>query len=421
MSSSDSEDDCYGNIAQKLQSIKNNYVKERVESVVTTDTTEVAQSCSTLSKPEEIASVIVDEDLNSTVNSTDNDEYTLDAIIANNSKAKPKRGRGGKRKASSATCGSSKRTTRTSARAASSASQSTSNSNEGRTSPVSNTVEPEPFAAPEPQNTRRSSARGRRAARGRSARGRGRGWSPRGRGRAGRDEIREIFDVLFPRRQNTPYTSNSYPIYSVGNTDEYPDQCDSQALFSSNIKPAGNDVEIVETDPLEDDNEEMSVKVYWQNLEIFKFKIRKFQKLTQIFNYFTDKEGVSSDKLLFTYNDRILKIDDTPDSINYSIAKFIDGGIVNQDVRHLVAETNGNHELKGFKIKFQCQNKKKPFETSVDPNERLMSAMIKCAEYLETPLDKLKFYFDGDLINSKNTPQDLDLEGGECIDVKICS
>lgn len=421
MSSSDSEDDCYGNIAQKLQLIKNNFIKESVETAVANKTTDIGPSTSTLPKSAELATVIVEEDLNSTVNSRDNDEYTLDAIIARNTKAKPKRGRGGKRKASNDSCGSSKRTTRTSERARRSASQSTSNSNEDRASPVPEIMEPALFTAPELRDVPTTSRRGRRAARGRSNRGRGRGESSRQRGRSARDEILELFNDFFSRDRRAPSTSNNYPIFSVGNTDEYPDQCDNQQLFSSNIRRPSNDVEIVDTDPLDDENEEMSVKVYWRSLEIFKFKIRKYQKLTQIFNYFTEKEGVSSNKLLFTYNDKILKMDDTPDSINYSIAKFIDGGIVNQDVSDLLAENNDNKRSNGFKLKFQCQNKKKPFETSMNPHEKLMSAMIKCAEHLETPLEKLKFYFDGDLISSKNTPQDLELEGGECIDVKICS
>lgn len=387
-------------------------VKENVDPVVLNDSTEVVKTSETLSSYVENTPEIVAEDLNTTVNSTDNDEFSLDAIIANNTKAKARgrgRGRGSKRKAASETFEPAERGTRSTRRR-------TSNSTRGRSS----SADPEPSTAPVVPNiapvpaindsieeivsivASRDSARGRgRAARGRRSRGRGRGRTRR--------ELWAIFDQMFDRQlfnssgllnSTTSNSSQNYPTYSVGNTDEYPDQSDNQQLFST--RPVTNDVEVIEDeDPLEEDNEEMSVKVYWQSLEIFKFKIRKYQKLTQIFDYFMEKEGVSNDKLLFTYNERILKIDDTPDSINYSIAKFIDGGIVEQNVTQLAQECSKGDENNGLKLKFQCQNKKKPFETTLRPEDKLALAMMKCAEHLETPIERLKFYFDGDLISSK--------------------
>ncbi|KAI5634688.1 ubiquitin-2 like rad60 SUMO-like domain-containing protein [Phthorimaea operculella] len=213
----------------------------------------------------------------------------------------------------------------------------------------------------------------------------------------------------------------SIPTYSVGNTMEYPDQSYQQPLFSSSSKPKANEnVVEVEDEIPDEDNEELSVKVYWQSSEFFKFTIRKFQKLTQVFDYFSKKENVTHDKLLFTYNEKILKPDDTPDSIDYSIVKFIDGGIVTQNVTKLLAQNNENIKG-GIKIKFQCQNVKRPFEITVRPEDKLSYAMMQCAEHLEKPLDKLKFEFDGDSITGKTTARELEFEGGECIDVRILS
>lgn len=424
MSSSDSDDDCYGNVAQQLEKLKKTFVKEKLESYKLDDSLELGESSKELPRNEENTAVVITDDCNVTVNSTDNDEFSLDAIIARNSKAKPKRGRGAKRKISDASPGSSTREPPPGRR-------KTRNSRRGRSSSVDrdqntssveqNSVIEEPVREPPPpaSETATTSARGR----GRGARrgaARGRGTRGRGRGRIRtRRELWAIFDNIFDRIDNR--NAADYPIYSVGNTDEYPDQSDNQALFSTT--PANNDVQVIDDDddPLENDNEEMSVKVYWQNLEVFKFNIRKYQKLTQIFNYFMDKEGVSNDKLLFLYNDRIIKMDDTPDSINYSIAKFIDGGIVNQNVSHLVTKNSSENVVNGIKVKFQCQNVKKPFETTLGADDKFASAMMKCAEHLEVQLERLKFYFDGDLISNKSTPRELELEGGECIDVKISS
>lgn len=130
MSSSESEDDCYGNIAQKLKQIQSTIVKETVENPILNESDEVAKTSSTLSVNLETAVEIDTEDLNTTVNSTDNEEFSLDAIIARNSKVKPRgrgRGRGTKRKAASESeaTETSERETRTTRRR-------TSNSTRGR-------------------------------------------------------------------------------------------------------------------------------------------------------------------------------------------------------------------------------------------------------------------------------------------------
>ncbi|XP_045530835.1 uncharacterized protein CG4449 isoform X1 [Pieris brassicae] len=202
---------------------------------------------------------------------------------------------------------------------------------------------------------------------------------------------------------------NLHITYSVGNTDEYPDFSDNIQLF--NTKPLTREVE-----ELFDDNEEQSVKVYWRSSEIVKFTIRKFQKILQIFEFFANKENVTINKLLFTYNDSILKPDDTPDKIDYNITKFIEGGLTSS----VPIILDSNEEFgNGLKLKFQCQNVKKPFIICVQKEEKLLQAMVKCAEHFEKPFNALKFVFDGDAVSGSMTPDELDLEGGECIDVKV--
>lgn len=216
------------------------------------------------------------------------------------------------------------------------------------------------------------------------------------------------------RHQNTIFSH--LPIYSIGDCSNVVDNSENQVLFSS----VANEI-ITLDDELDDsltENEELSVKVYWQNCEVVKFRIRKFQKITQIFEHFSKKENIGFDKLLFTYNDQILKRDDTPSSINYKISKFIDGGVVKNSITHDAKVDLINTDPNIVRIKFQFQNVK-PFETNVKLDEKLSISMVKCAEHLECTLDKLKFYFDGDNLIGSATPRQLELEGGETIDVKM--
>lgn len=189
---------------------------------------------------------------------------------------------------------------------------------------------------------------------------------------------------------------NEIPTFSVGNTDDYPDDCDNQVLFSNKATTA--DVVIID-DENSEENEELNVKVYWTSSEYHKFSIRRFQKISKIFDYFAKKENIDHDKLLFRLNGKFLTPNDTPDSIGYTISKIIDGGIVERGVSGLITRTD--RVTSGMKLKFQCETLKKPFEFVIKPDEKFSLIMLKVAEYLEKPLKKLKFEFDGDSISGK--------------------
>lgn len=45
--------------------------------------------------------------------------------------------------------------------------------------------------------------------------------------------------------------------------------------------------------------------------------------------------------------------------------------------------------------------------------------MMRFSEEYELPLEKLKLYFDGEIVDIESTPRKLDFEGDECIDVKV--
>ncbi|CAG9573784.1 unnamed protein product [Danaus chrysippus] len=187
--------------------------------------------------------------------------------------------------------------------------------------------------------------------------------------------------------------TEEYPTITIGNLAEYPDNSSNVPLFT------GKTNEVIDLDDYLDQNEEISVKVHWRNREVERFNLRRFQKLKHIFEHFSDKENVGQNQLLFTYNDTIIKPDDTPESIGYNIAKFIDGGVINQAIN--LNRDKVISKEKGIKIKFQFKNTKRPYEISVEPDEKLSVAFMKCAEHLETSLNKLKFEFDGDYITGE--------------------
>lgn len=359
--SSDSEDDCYGNVAQQLQKLKNQYKEDKIDSVqLLNDSTELDEIVKNNPIPGEnkrkTAGRRKKDPTWSSTSVSSSQDVIPDIIVQN----------------------STKRKTRSSNR----------NSNI-QLPPVEDLPPTRRRNVTTTQNASVNVSRGR-SGRGGRARARGRGRQTRTSG-----TIRRHRDARLAARYYDSDNS-AIPTYSVGNTEDYPDQSDNQVLFSNNATTA--DVVIIDDDNLEE-NEELNVKVYWTSSEYYRFSIRRFQKIAQIFDYFAQKENIGQDKLLFRLDGKILKPNDTPDSIGYKISNIIDGGIVEMGVSDLI--TIQAKVPDGIKLKFQCQILKKPFELVIKPNDKFSLTMVKVAEYLERPLEKLKFEFDGYSISGK--------------------
>lgn len=247
--------------------------------------------------------------------------------------------------------------------------------------------------SPEPAVQTRSVTRGRGRGRTR-ARGRGRG---RNNARGSRSGNRG--------RKSTPVITNEVPLIVEDSEEE--ENTDNMNNVSLEL-------------PDEIENYEMSVKVTWKSKDIHRFKIRKHQKMKTIFQFFSDLEGVTEDKLLFMLNDKQIHPDDTPDSLKLTVVDFIDGGITTLNASAapaLALEEELSDE--DVELKILCKDRKKPLTVKIHKDEKMKVLMIKVAEMLEVPQERLKFMFDGELLNSSDTAVDLELEGGECIEVNV--
>ncbi|GBP18358.1 Uncharacterized protein CG4449 [Eumeta japonica] len=401
--SSDSEDDCYGGVVQKLQNLKNRYMEDKVENVLllkpNTDIDDIIKQNASVLENHQTDSI--NPRRVTRKKKVNNKDDSNDGDISCNAEMSQIRGRGrrGRRVSVSNT------TTRI---------EDLLSSISGRGNTTKQDCTPRRGVAA----SRRGTSASRRGA---SASRRGASASRRGASASRRTSPRRTRNRRNWRQRrgcDQESIDESYSI-PVGDVD-YPDQSKEQPLFSNPITTQPQEV-LVENeilDPLSD-NEELSVKVFWQNCDVFKFQIRRFQKLTQLFDFFSKRESLSYDKLLLTYNGRILKPSNTPDSIDYSIAKFIDGGVIKNSVTDLSINSPVKSNCDLITIKFQSQIRKHPLEIKVFLEEKFSVAFMKCAEQLDVGVERLKFYFDGDMINPQSTPRGFEFEDGECIDVKF--
>lgn len=72
-------------------------------------------------------------------------------------------------------------------------------------------------------------------------------------------------------------------------------------------------------------------------------------------------------------------------------------------------------------LRLQNSDKKGTVSVSLGLKEPMKVLMHKYAEEKQLKVDKLQFWFDGDVLNPLSTPYSMDMEGGECIDVHIVS
>lgn len=179
--------------------------------------------------------------------------------------------------------------------------------------------------------------------------------------------------------------------------------------------------------------------------KLFK-NVQRFQHETfqKIFKSLANMEGISEDQVLITKKERRITQFDTPATIDWSILDilgkliwlfscayqtdflkyfiyFTDGGVVSAELAKKHKGNSGQDEdasENGCKIKIQSSDKRS-LTLTLKHDESFATLLKACSEHLSIPESKIKFYFDGDLIEMEDTPNTLDLEDEACIDCKI--
>lgn len=176
------------------------------------------------------------------------------------------------------------------------------------------------------------------------------------------------------------------------------------------------------------ENYEVSVKVKWEG-RIEKFQHRKFQKFADMIAKLAEKSDSDPAHVVLNLDERIIEPDDTPDSIGYRISQFITGRVVRGKLAEMFSkkEPNVAGSTKQKKpvnanvidLKVQSDRWKKPLEVQIGKDQKMMIVVIKCAEELKCKPGDIKLNFDGDPLPMDSTPEDLDLDGGEVLDLRF--
>lgn len=126
------------------------------------------------------------------------------------------------------------------------------------------------------------------------------------------------------------------------------------------------------------------------------------------------RENVDIKNICLDFEENFLEPETTPHSIGYTAGKFICGRVL------ALGRTKPQKEKKDpnlINIKIQSQSFKKPLSMKIWKNEPMKIVFIKLAEDLKCQMDKILLKFDGDKVLMNQTAEEIELEGGEILDL----
>ncbi|KAI8491694.1 protein tag [Branchiostoma belcheri] len=163
---------------------------------------------------------------------------------------------------------------------------------------------------------------------------------------------------------------------------------------------------------------EMTVKVRSRSsgTGVHRIKMRMSEKFDKIFRCMSEREHAPVDRILLVLRDYTIQPADTPQSIGLHIADIIDCSI---STASMAVEEEEETSTEGkLELKIQGKERKTEKTFTVHKSEELSRVMQEYADFRQLPLNRLQFKFDGEVVSATDTPEELDMEGGETIDAR---
>jgi len=156
------------------------------------------------------------------------------------------------------------------------------------------------------------------------------------------------------------------------------------------------------------------LKVRWKT-DIVRVTVGIKERMGKVMDKVANEVGVAiGDVSLYLSEERNDQIsrDDTVDGLGLSIVNVLYG-------RNRVI-TEGTNDTDKIELKLQTKDRRaQPVMLNIKPTDVLETVMESFSAQTGHARCKLKFFFDGEPLDGKLTAEDLELEGGECIDVHV--
>ncbi|XP_071850257.1 NFATC2-interacting protein-like isoform X1 [Apostichopus japonicus] len=176
------------------------------------------------------------------------------------------------------------------------------------------------------------------------------------------------------------------------------------------------DVDLDNSFEIAQNRREMAVKVRTKH-GLKRFTLGMDEPLIKIILSLAAEDDVDVNKLSLTCNAEQLNEGETPASLQLKVTDILDCVVIDpssvplEDISDLIPDEDK------VDIKFQGEEKKSVFNFKLPKDEMFKRALEAYSKFLSTPLEELKFWFDGEGVSPMDTPESLDMEEQATIDV----
>ena len=162
------------------------------------------------------------------------------------------------------------------------------------------------------------------------------------------------------------------------------------------------------------------LKVRWK-ADVLRIEVDPSFRMSQVLEAVAGKAGVTARELSL-YQDQVsgaaIPRDATVRALGLSIVS-----VLHARVKVVTVEEDGEEAGRGeqgIEVKLQTKDRRAKHVTlRIEPQDKMETVMEKFCQESELERAQVKFFFDGELLNPDETAEDLELEGGECIDVHV--
>ncbi|KAJ8312579.1 hypothetical protein KUTeg_009952 [Tegillarca granosa] len=162
----------------------------------------------------------------------------------------------------------------------------------------------------------------------------------------------------------------------------------------------------------DEDNSPLTVRIKY-GVKVHKFKLKRNEMFEKVRIEMGKREGINPHQILLIHKDKTVHRTDTPDSLDLDVADILECHVVKD------SDVIDDHvdEFNCLTIYVQSKNSKQKQEYKIDKFKPIEVLLRKYALQNNEELSKLRLQFDGDELDSLDTPEDLDLEDGFCLDI----
>lgn len=155
----------------------------------------------------------------------------------------------------------------------------------------------------------------------------------------------------------------------------------------------------------------IEVKVVWKG-KVERVTVGWSERMGKVMDRVAGMVGVASSSLLLYRGDELLGREETVSGLGLSVASVLQG-------RVRVA-VEGEIPQGGIELRLQTKDRRsQAVLVTIFPSEQMKEVMDKYVQKSGISREKVKFFFDGEELEEDQTAEELEMEGGECIDVHI--